>query len=121
MKATFNFLNCLHLFRTKYKLESHKRVCKNKIFCNTVVPCEETKILELNQHQKSDNTPFIIYADLESLIEKTDRCKNNPKNSSLAKASDHIPSGFSVSATLPFKSIENEHDVQIVWKSFVNS
>ena len=100
MKATFNFLNCLHLFRTKNKLESHKRVCKNKFFCNTV-----------NQHQKSDNAPFIIYADLESLIEKTDRCKNNPKNSSLAKASDHIPSGFSVSATLPFKSIENEHDV----------
>ena len=56
-----------------------------------MVPCEETKILELNQHQKSDNAPFIIYADLESLIEKTDRCKNNPKNSSLAKASDHIP------------------------------
>ena len=110
MKATFNFLNCLHLFRTKNKLESHKRVCKNKFFCNTV-----------NQHQKSDNAPFIIYADLESLIEKTDRCKNNPKNSSLAKASDHIPSGFSVSATLPFKSIENEHDVQIVWESFVNS
>ena len=80
MKATFNFLNCLHLFRTKNKLESHKRVCKNKFFCNTV-----------NQHQKSDNAPFIIYADLESLIEKTDRCKNNPKNSSLAKASDHIP------------------------------
>ena len=32
--------------------------------------CEDTKILEFNQYQKSDKAPFVIYADLESLIEK---------------------------------------------------
>ena len=26
--------NCLHSFRTKTKLESHKRVCENKGFCD---------------------------------------------------------------------------------------
>ena len=36
---------------------------------------EYTKILEFNQHQKSDKAPFIIYADLECLMEKTDGCK----------------------------------------------
>ena len=40
---------------------------------------EETKILEFNQYKKSDKAPFIIYADLEWIIEKIDRCKNNPK------------------------------------------
>ena len=30
----FYCLNCLHSFRTKNKLESHKKVCKNKDFCN---------------------------------------------------------------------------------------
>ena len=41
------------------------------------MPSEETKILELNQYYKSDNAPFIIYADLKCVIEKIDGCKNN--------------------------------------------
>ena len=52
---------------------------------------EDTKILEFNQYQKSDNAPFIICADLEFIIEKADGCKNNPENSSTAKVSEHIP------------------------------
>ena len=31
---------------------------------------EDTKILEFNQYQKSDNALFFIYADLECMIEK---------------------------------------------------
>ena len=38
---------------------------------------EDTKTLEFNQYLKSDKAPFIIYADLESLIDKTDGYKNN--------------------------------------------
>ena len=79
-KGDFYCLNCLHSFRTK-KIESHKRVCENKDFCNIIMPSEDSKILEFNQYQKSDKAPFIIYADLECLIEKTDGCKNNPENS----------------------------------------
>ena len=79
-KSDFYCLNCLHSFRTK-KIESHKRVCENKDFCNIIMPSEDSKILEFNQYQKSDKAPFIIYADLECLIEKTDGCKNNPENS----------------------------------------
>ena len=41
---------------------------------------EDTKILELNQYQKSNKVTFIIYADLECLIEKIDGCKNNIEN-----------------------------------------
>ena len=29
---------------------------------------EDTKILELNQHQKSDKALFVIYADLDFII-----------------------------------------------------
>ena len=38
---------------------------------------KNTKILEFSQNQKSDKAPFVIYADLECLIEKIDGCKNN--------------------------------------------
>ena len=72
---------------------------------------EDNETLEFNQCQKSDKPPFIIYADLECIIEKTDRCKNNPENLSKTKVREHIPSGFSMSTTSSFTSIENNHDV----------
>ena len=49
------------------------------------MPSEDTKILGFNQYQKSDKASFIIYGDLECIIEKSDRCKNNPENSSTNK------------------------------------
>ena len=52
--------------------ESHKRVCKNKDFCNVIITSQDSKILEFNQYQKSDKAPFIIYADLENIIEEND-------------------------------------------------
>ena len=104
-------MNCLHSFGTKNKHKSHKRVCGNKDFCNVIMPSEDTKILEFNQYQKSDKAPFIIYVDLECIIEKIDGCKNNPENSSKIKVSEHIPSGFLMSTISSFRSLENKHDV----------
>ena len=78
-------------FRTEYKLKLHKKVYEEKGFSSIVMPSECTKILEFNQYRKSDNAPFVIYAGLECLIEKTDGCKNNPENSSATKVSKHIP------------------------------
>ena len=46
----FYCCNCLHFFVTKNKRESHKKVCKNKDFCNIVMSSEDTKILEFNQY-----------------------------------------------------------------------
>ena len=60
------------------------------------MPYEDTKILEFNQYQKYDKAPFIIYTNLECIIEKIDGCKNNPENLSTTKVSKHIPSGFSL-------------------------
>ena len=45
----FYCFNCLHSFRTKHKLESHRKVCEHKDFCNVIMPSENTKILEFNQ------------------------------------------------------------------------
>ena len=107
----FDCLNFLHSFRIENKLKKKKKVCKNKDFCNVILPSEDTKILELNQYQKSDKAPFLIYADLEYIIEKIDGCKNNPEDSSTTKLWKYIPSGFSLSIISLYRSIENEHDV----------
>ena len=95
----------------KKKIEWHKKVCENKDFCNIVMHSEYTQILESNQYQKSDTAPFIIYADLECIIEKIDGCENNPENSSTTKVSKHVPSGFSMSTISSYRSIENKHNV----------
>ena len=42
-------------------------------------------ILEFKQYIKPDKMWYVIYADIESLIRKRDRCQNNPKKSSTAK------------------------------------
>ena len=54
---------------------------------------KETKMLEFNQYWKSDNTPSIIYADLESLVKKEGRHKINPEKSSTTKLGENIPCG----------------------------
>ena len=107
----FYCLNCLYYFRTKNKLQSHKKVCENKYLCNVIMLSEGTEISELNQYQKSDKASFIIYKDLECIIKNTDVCKNNPDNSYTTKVSKHILSGFLMSTLLSFKSIKNKHDV----------
>ena len=78
------FIVWIVLFRLeqKSKLESPIKVCTNKNFCNVLVPSEDTKILEFNQYCESDETPFIIYDDIKSLMRKNDECKNNPEKSS---------------------------------------
>ena len=75
------------------------------------MPSEDTKILGFNQYQNSDKAPFVVYADLECLIEKTNGCKNNPENSFTTKVGEHIPLGFSMSTISSRKSIKNKHDV----------
>ena len=75
---------------------------------------KDTEILEFNDYQKSDEAPFVIYADLECLIEKTDGCKNNFENLSTKNVRKHIPSAFSVfsvSLISLYRSIEYKHDV----------
>ena len=56
------------------------------------MPNEENKIIKYNQGEKSIKSPFIIYADLESLLEKISTCYNNPEESSTTEISKHTPS-----------------------------
>ena len=74
-QGIFYCVNSLHSFSTENKRESHEKVYENKDFCNVVMLSEDNKILQFNQYQKSDKAPFIIYGDLECLIERTDGCK----------------------------------------------
>ena len=60
------------------------------------MPEEENKILQNNQGEKSMKVPFLIYADLESLLEKMNTCNNNLEKSSTTKINKHTSSGYSL-------------------------
>ena len=71
---------------------------------------EDNKILKYDYGEKSKKVPFIIYADLESLLEKVNTCHNNPKNSSITKINKHTPSGYSLFRHCLFDKTKNKLD-----------
>ena len=71
----------------------------------------DSEILDFNQNQNYNQASFVIYPDLECLIEKIDGCKNNTKNSFTGKVGEHIPTSFSMSLISSFKNIQNRHDL----------
>ena len=66
----FYCLNCFHSYRTKNKLESHKKICENHDYCHVEMPTKDNNIIKYNHGEKSMKVPFIIYADLECLLGK---------------------------------------------------
>ena len=65
----FYCLNCFHSYRTLNKFKKHERVCNNHDYCRIDIPKEQEKIKYLFG-EKSLKVPFIVYADLESLLKK---------------------------------------------------
>ena len=52
--------------------------------------------------------PFVIYADLECLLEKRSTCQNNPNKSSTTKIYKHTPSGYSIFTHCSFNESKNK-------------
>ena len=92
----FYCLNCFRAYTTENRLERHKNICENHDYCCVEMPNEDNKILKYNRREKSMKAPFIIYVDLESLLEKTSTCYDSPEKSSTTKINKHILSGYSL-------------------------
>ena len=92
----FYCLNCFHSYRTENKLKQHESVCKNCDHCYVEMPKKDNKIRKYNPGEKSMKVPFIIYADLESLLEKISACHNKPKKSSTTKINKNTAFGYSL-------------------------
>ena len=56
----FYCLNCFHAYRTKTKLETHKKICENHDYCHVEMPNEDNKVIKYNQGEKSIKSPFIM-------------------------------------------------------------
>ena len=108
MVKDFYCLNCFHSCRTKNKLEAHKKICENHDYCHVEMPTKNNNIIKYNHGEKSMKLPFVIYADLECLLEKMSTCINNPNESSTTKINKHTPSGYSIFTHCSFDESKNK-------------
>ena len=69
---------------------------------------ENNKILKYNHREKYMKALYVIYADLEFILEKINTCHNNPKNSSATKINKHTPSGYSLFTHCSFDVTKNK-------------
>ena len=77
----FYCLNCFCSYKTKNKLDLREKVRKNRDYCQVEMPNKDNNTIEFNQKNYGKAT-FVIYADLEGLLEKISTCYNNPEESS---------------------------------------
>ena len=73
------------------------------------MPKENNRILKYNHGEKSVKVPFIIYADLESLLEKMNTCHNNSEKST-SEINKYTPPGYSLFTHCSFDTAENKLD-----------
>ena len=109
-KGDFYCLNCFNSYSTKEKLKKHGNVCENHDYCYVEMPEKYNKILKYNYGEKSVKVPFIIYADIESLLEKINTCHNNPEKSSTTKINKHTASDYSLFTHCSFDTTKNKLD-----------
>ena len=116
------YLNCFHSYSTENKLIKHENVCKNHDYCYAEMPNEGNKILKYNHGEKFMELPFILYSNLESLLEKMITSHNNPEKSSTIKINEHTNSGYPLFTQCSFDLTKNNLDCyrdKDLWKSFV--
>ena len=70
-------------------MKNIKKICENKKYCHVEIPIKDNNTIKYNQGEKSMKSPFIIFADLECLLEKMSTCYNNPKESSATEINIH--------------------------------
>ena len=72
------------------------------------MPTKDNNIIKYNYGEKSMKLPFVIYTDLECLLEKMSTCQNNPNKSSTTKINKHTPSSYSLFTHCSFDKSKNK-------------
>ena len=72
------------------------------------MPTKNNNITKYNHGEKSMKLPFVIYPDLECLLEKMSTCINNSNESSTTKINKHTPLGYSIFTHCSFDKSKNK-------------
>ncbi|EFN80647.1 hypothetical protein EAI_06665 [Harpegnathos saltator] len=64
---------CLHYYSSSEKLESHTVDCQKMNNCAITLPNDDNKWLSFTNYCRKKWVPFIVYVDLECIMEKAPR------------------------------------------------
>ena len=90
----FICVNCLNHFPTEESLEKHKEYCDTNECIKIDMP-KKGSLLKFTNYRNSEMVPFVIYADMESLLEPIQSCGPNQASSYTEKFQKHKPISFS--------------------------
>ena len=71
------------------------------------MPDRGNNILKYNAGEKFMKVPFVVYADLEYLLENICFCHNDPKKSLITKINKHTASSYSLFTHCSFDLTKN--------------
>ncbi|KYN09586.1 hypothetical protein ALC57_18296 [Trachymyrmex cornetzi] len=63
---------CLHYFGSSAQLEIHSEDCQKMNDCAIRLPSGDDRWFEFDNHNNQERVPFIVYADLECVLRKTE-------------------------------------------------
>ena len=86
-------MRCLNTFWCQESLSRHQEYC-NEYEAVKIELLEKGTMLKYKNHHRSENVPFIIYADFESYIKPLQSCDPNPESSYTKQYQKHEPSSF---------------------------
>lgn len=61
---------CLQHYRGKKSYDNHLQNCYELTQCRMILPEEPNNILKFTSYSKKERVPFVVYADIECLLEK---------------------------------------------------
>ncbi|XP_071580454.1 uncharacterized protein [Temnothorax nylanderi] len=70
---------CLHYFHSSEKLSVHSVDCGKINDCAIVLPNDDNKWLFFRDHSRKERLLFVVYADLECVLEREEICWDNVK------------------------------------------
>ncbi|XP_077260508.1 uncharacterized protein LOC143896480 [Temnothorax americanus] len=80
---------CLHYFYTREKLAAHSVDCGRMNDCAIVLSNVDDKWLSFDNHDRKERLPFVVYADLECLLEPWER--ENAEGGARYAYQRHVP------------------------------
>ena len=85
---------CLNPFWCEQSLNKHLEFCSNHEAVKIEMPKKDS-ILKFKNYYNSEKVPFMIYADMESLLNPIQSCEPNPQSSYTKKYQKHQPISYS--------------------------
>ncbi|XP_070158019.1 uncharacterized protein [Polyergus mexicanus] len=87
-----NDTTCMHYFRTSDKLSAYSANCERMNEGAIVLPTNDDKWLEFHNYGRKDRLPFVVYTDLECVLEKKE--KKRTSNTSIVQHHKVYSAGY---------------------------